>query len=317
MINGMRAHSLAQQPQAWDGHAYKDRNEDKPLSIHRSYVRPGRNLLVLTSYDPQPHVAVLLLSEPRTWSELVEAVTREQTLPLARATAHMKATFGDDDDDDLVAGPARLSLCCPLSHTRIKTPARAEGCRHLECFDLASYLECAHSTSHPRWTCPLCAKPARPHQLRVDSWTTTVLEASPASRSEVSVQPDGTFGPVPERPAGGSSTGGGSQRKRKASSLGGGSSSGGGSGGGSGGSGPASASAAFVLDAASAAALLQDGAGSAAAIDRVVDELLGGDGGGTSSDGTAGGSLHEQPVLDLVEQGDDEEHPIELSDDDD
>ena len=102
-------------------------------------------------------------------------------------------------------------------------------------------------------------------------------------------------------------------------SLDGGSSGGGSSGGGSasgGGSGPASAGAASALSAASATAALLEGG--ASAIDRVVDELLGGDGGGTSSEGTqstAGGSF-EQPVLDLIEQGDDEDHPIELSDDD-
>lgn len=273
-INGMRTGNLVQQPQAWDGHAYKDRNEDKPLSLHRSYLRTGRNRISLSSYDAQPHVAVLLLCEPRTWREVADAVQRELTLPIDKATAHMKATFGDDDDDDLVAGPARLSLTCPLSHARLKTPARAFSCRHLECFDLASFLECAHTTSHPRWTCPLCAVPARPHQLRVDSWTANVLEASPADRVEVEVQPDGAFGPVPERAVGGASTGS-SQRKRKLSSI---------------------ELSVFEEEVAK-------GSGSSDP------------GGHGSCNGAVVGS--GPPVLDLVERGDDEDHPIELSDDDD
>ena len=273
--------------QAWDGHGYKDRNEDKPLSLHRSYLRVGRNRLSLSSYDSQPHFVVVVLCEPRPASEVVEAVKREHTLLPSKAFAHMKATFGEDDDDDIEAGPAKLSLACPLSHTRIQTAARGATCRHLECFDLASFIECASSTSHPRWTCPLCAAPCRPHQLRIDSWTTNVLETSPADRLEVEVSPDGTFGAVPDRTSAGGSQGGTSaQRKRKAAALS-----------------EAAAAAAAGGSGTSASGPAASGEGGSAAV--------GGSGGGSSG----GGGV--EPVVLEIDDGEDEDHPICLSDDDD
>ena len=219
--------------QVWDGHAYKDRNEDLPLVLPRHCLRaPGHNRLSLSHYDVQPHVLVVGAYETCEPEALMANVQRQHTMMPSAATAHMRRTFGlgcdgdgtgdgdpDDDDDDVIAGPARLSLACPLSHKRIAIPARGATCRHLECFDLGAYIECAQSTSHPRWSCPLCAAPARPDQLRVDPWTSHVLESSPVTRLEVEVNPDGSFGPVPTPDA---TSGGSSSRKRKERSGGGG-----------------------------------------------------------------------------------------------
>ena len=215
--NNINCSALQQAAQAWDGHAYKDRNEDKPLVVPRNLLRVGRNKITITSFDPQGHILVLALTETRTPNAVVEQVKRDKTMPYSVAHQHMKASFGEwDEDDDLVPGPAVLPLTCPLTMTRLTTPARGQKCRHLECFDLNAYIELARTTQHPRWTCPLCNGPARPHQLQVDSWVMDVLEKSPSDRLEVEVQPDGQFGAVPERPPPGS---GNSARKRKAAAA--------------------------------------------------------------------------------------------------
>ena len=299
LLNNCDVGPVPQQPQAWDGHSYKDRHEDSALVVPHQLLRAGRNRLVITAFDQQPHIACLVLAETRTPEELVKSVSREHTLMPSAAHAHMKATFGDDDpeDDDVIAGPARLPLTCPLTHTRLTLPARGATCRHLECFDLGAYIELAKATSHPRWTCPLCNKPARPHQLRVDSWTANVLETTPTEQLEVEVQPDGSYGPVPERPTPGS--GSAASRKRKA----------------------APATAALELD--------ETGGGSATSGSRGA----GTSGGGSSSSSGYGRSCivgapaaamqqQQQPpapprVVVEIDDGDDADHPIELSDDDD
>lgn len=278
------------------------------MTLPRTLLRLGRNQLNLQSADAQPHVAVLVLTEPREPAALVAEVQAAHTLMPSEATAHMKATFGvpDPDDDDLEAGPARLPLTCPLMHTRLRTPARGAACRHLECFDLEAYVELAHATSHPRWQCPLCTKPARPHQLRVDSWLANVLAVEPPSRLEVEVQPDGQFGPVPERPptsAGGGGGGSGSAAKRKRE---------------------AAAEAALELDDGDGAA----GVGGASGVSS--GGASGGVSGSAGDSGASGGAASTappgpavaspaaaaEPVEIEVEAGDDAEHPIELSDSD-
>lgn len=209
--------SLQQAAQAWDGHAYKDRNEDKPLVVPRNLLRVGSNRITITSFDPQGHILFLAVTETLTPNLVVEQVKSDKMMPYLVAHRHMKKSFGEwDENDDLVPGPAVLPLTCPLTMTRLTTPARGQKCRHLECFDLNAYIELARTTTHPRWTCPRCNGPARPHQLQVDSWVMDVLEKSPSDRLEVEVQPDGQFGAVPERPQLGS---GNSTRKRKAAAA--------------------------------------------------------------------------------------------------
>ena len=94
---------------------------------------------------------------------------------------------------ELMASAVRLSLHCPLSRTRLGVPVRGVTCRHLECFDLASYLECARVARPPKWACPLCASDAKPSKLRVDSWVAWVLQTAPADASDVQVSPDGSI----------------------------------------------------------------------------------------------------------------------------
>ena len=57
-----------------------------------------------------------------------------------------------------MAGAARLSLQCPLSHMRIVTPVRSVKCKHLECFDLSSYLQMARAARFPKFHCPRWAR---------------------------------------------------------------------------------------------------------------------------------------------------------------
>ena len=209
---------VGQQPQAWDGHHLKDRHEDTPLVLQG--VRPGRNRIIMTACDTQSHVAAIVVTEPRSVSQLIEEVRTKHTMDAAAALSHVKATFGppadDDDDDDVVAGAVRIGLLCPLSMRRLAVPARGASCRHLECFDLSAFLECAKATAFPRWVCPICSAAAQPVELRVDPWTASALESLPAeSSSEVEVQPDGSFAAVP--PAAASSAAGGSGRKRRRS----------------------------------------------------------------------------------------------------
>ncbi|KAH7710652.1 MIZ zinc finger protein [Aphelenchoides avenae] len=62
----------------------------------------------------------------------------------------------------------KVSLLCPISKTRIKDPARGVDCKHLECFDLRSYLE--YHTQIVFWDCPFEFCKAKVHldSVRID-----------------------------------------------------------------------------------------------------------------------------------------------------
>ena len=52
-----------------------------------------------------------------------------------------------------------ISLLCPLMRSRIRLPARSHNCKHVQCFDLESYL--MMNAKNSNWNCPICSQNAR------------------------------------------------------------------------------------------------------------------------------------------------------------
>ena len=48
-----------------------------------------------------------------------------------------------------------ISLRCPITYKRINMPARGQECKHLQCFDLESYLR-LNGDRGGSWKCPVC-----------------------------------------------------------------------------------------------------------------------------------------------------------------
>lgn len=69
-------------------------------------------------------------------------------------------------DPDVVATSQNISLKCPLSYMRLKTPCRSISCSHVQCFDATSYLQLQEQG--PQWVCPICNKSATYDQLAID-----------------------------------------------------------------------------------------------------------------------------------------------------
>lgn len=79
-------------------------------------------------------------------------------------TAHQVTKLAGDPD--VIATSQNLSLKCPLSYMRLKTPCRGLSCNHIQCFDATSYLQLQEQG--PQWLCPICNKPVPFDQLAVD-----------------------------------------------------------------------------------------------------------------------------------------------------
>lgn len=48
----------------------------------------------------------------------------------------------------------QISLMCPITFKRIVLPARGHECKHIQCFDLESYLQL--NCERGSWRCPVC-----------------------------------------------------------------------------------------------------------------------------------------------------------------
>jgi len=69
----------------------------------------------------------------------------------------------------------KISLKCSITYKRITLPARGHDCKHVQCFDLESYLQM--NCERGAWRCPVCSKPAPLEGLEVDQYIWGILNS--------------------------------------------------------------------------------------------------------------------------------------------
>ncbi|KAG9314317.1 putative E3 SUMO-protein ligase [Chiua virens] len=96
-----------------------------------------------------------------------------------------------NDDDEIVAGPQRMSLKCPLSFMRVQTPCRSTLCVHPQCFDATSWFSVMEQTT--TWLCPVCEKTLNPDDLVIDGYFDHILKETTEDIEDVVVENDGQW----------------------------------------------------------------------------------------------------------------------------
>lgn len=95
-----------------------------------------------------------------------------------------------DSDFEIETSTLKVALVCPLMKCRMQLPARARDCKHVQCFDLQSYL--LMNEKKPSWLCPVCDKPAPYDALIIDGLFKSILEKV-KDVDEVEFTPDGQW----------------------------------------------------------------------------------------------------------------------------
>jgi hypothetical protein len=165
-------------------------------------LHAGVNHLTFQPSTPSEFGAVCVTFDVvKRVSDLVAAVVTDSQ-QIGRSVANLEqlaqrnASAAADDDDDVAEAAFIVSLSDPLTLARIATPARSRLCSHLQCFDLATFIE--FSLREQYWHCPVCAKAAPFNQLIVDSVFKKMLAACANLRDEkVIIERDGSFSRLP------------------------------------------------------------------------------------------------------------------------
>ncbi|GMI76433.1 PROTEIN INHIBITOR OF ACTIVATED STAT LIKE 2 [Hibiscus trionum] len=100
------------------------------------------------------------------------------------------------EDSDLIEGPSRISLKCPISRTRIGTPVKGHACKHLQCFDFKNYVDI--NSRRPSWRCPHCNQHICYTNINVDQHMVKVLKEVAEDVSDVIISADGSWKAVME-----------------------------------------------------------------------------------------------------------------------
>jgi hypothetical protein len=140
----------------------ENKTSHKPLYL-KDVCQPGRNTIQITvSACCCSHLFVLQLVHRPSVRSVLQGLLRKRLLTADHCIAKIKRNFSNtgsgpnmERDRDAVEQTAlKVSLKCPITYKRITLPARGHDCKHIQCFDLESYLQM--NCERGSWRCPVC-----------------------------------------------------------------------------------------------------------------------------------------------------------------
>ncbi|KAL6475794.1 hypothetical protein MHYP_G00168340 [Metynnis hypsauchen] len=185
-----------------------NKTSHKPLLL-KHVCQPGRNTIQITvTACCCSHLFVLQLVHRPSVRSVLQGLLKKRLLPAEHCITKVKRSFssvavcaGINREDGVEQTAIRVSLKCPITFRRIQLPARGHDCKHVQCFDLGSYLQlnCERGT----WRCPVCNKTALLEGLEVDQYMWGILNAvQNLEFEEVTIDPSCSWRPVPVKPEG-------------------------------------------------------------------------------------------------------------------
>ncbi|XP_066449248.1 zinc finger MIZ domain-containing protein 2 [Eleutherodactylus coqui] len=185
-----------------------NKTSHKPLYL-KQVCQPGRNSIQITvSACCCSHLFVLQLVHRPSVRSVLQGLIKKRLLPAEHCITKIKRNFsngsipgtpGPNGEDGVEQTAIKVSLKCPITFRRIQLPARGHDCRHIQCFDLESYLQlnCERGT----WRCPVCNKTALLEGLEVDQYMLgTLLYIQNSDYEEITIDPLCCWKPVPVKP---------------------------------------------------------------------------------------------------------------------
>ncbi|XP_058534085.1 zinc finger MIZ domain-containing protein 2 isoform X2 [Ochotona princeps] len=185
-----------------------NKTSHKPLYL-KHVCQPGRNTIQITvTACCCSHLFVLQLVHRPAVRSVLQGLLKKRLLPAEHCITKIKRNFssgtipgtpGLNGEDGVEQTAIKVSLKCPITFRRIQLPARGHDCRHIQCFDLESYLQlnCERGT----WRCPVCNKTALLEGLEVDQYMLGILiHIQNSDYEEITIDPTCSWKPVPVKP---------------------------------------------------------------------------------------------------------------------
>ncbi|XP_048875364.1 zinc finger MIZ domain-containing protein 2 [Brienomyrus brachyistius] len=185
-----------------------NKTSHKPLYL-KHVCQPGRNTIQITvTACCCSHLFVLQLVHRPSVRSVLQGLMKKRLLPAEHCVTKIKRNFssgtipgtpGLNGEDGVEQTAIKVSLKCPITFRRIQLPARGHDCRHIQCFDLESYLQlnCERGT----WRCPVCNKTALLEGLEVDQYMLGILiYIQNSDYEEITIDPVCSWKPVPVKP---------------------------------------------------------------------------------------------------------------------
>lgn len=167
-------------------------------SIDTIVRREGTNTIYIECVDTRAFAVSVQLVKHCSMSQVKSSIKKEESLQTAamRIIRQVQPVGLGMEDDGVETVSAVISLKCPLSGMRIKTPSRFANVDMLEAvFDLDSFLQSAEKTR--KWSCPHSLKPSCLQNLMEDIYIERMLQCLTEVKdvTEVEINPMGDWRP--------------------------------------------------------------------------------------------------------------------------
>ncbi|KAI0032729.1 PINIT domain-containing protein [Vararia minispora EC-137] len=139
---------------------------------------------------PKKYYLVVMLVQFTSTEQLIDRLRKGKYVSAESIRAE-RCKKAAEEDDDIISGPSKISLKCPLSYVRISIPCRSSQCVHPSCFDALSWYSLNEQTT--TWSCPICEKIILHEELIIDGVFDEILKATSEDTEDVMVEADGEW----------------------------------------------------------------------------------------------------------------------------
>lgn len=159
--------------------------------LHPNYLRYNNETNILTievmdrHINVMPHVLQIVEADVdlEKWARLYGTVSNVVSADLVKKT-FFKSKPNKAASDDIESLDITLSLKCPLTMVRLKTPVRGSHCKHIACFDVSSLLLLNQGRF---FRCPCCNRDLCEADIIVDGYVQEILGKTNAGVEEVTI----------------------------------------------------------------------------------------------------------------------------------
>jgi len=151
------------------------------------HTNKSNNVAVTWPYCKKAYYMEVNIVESIDVEDMVKLVQHNNILcSMSLKTKEKTVEMLNVSDSDVVEPLSyNFSLLCPISKLKMKLPSRSINCRHIQCFDLRTFILLNKIKSN--WTCPICKTSILMEELVVDSFFLDVINSStlPENCSEI------------------------------------------------------------------------------------------------------------------------------------
>lgn len=114
-----------------------------------------------------------------------------------------------DDDLDVMTHTETVSFTDPFSQLPMSQPARGRNCKHLSCFDLATFFQITYSPTQGMCQCPICNQPVLFEEIAISEKLLYSIQNAPPGVTSAQTKRSGPYTYTSKRIKRGESDGGG------------------------------------------------------------------------------------------------------------